>query len=220
MTGYLTNFLGGLAQLFHDAHLFGVGKLGETATPLLLVFKDLPGERAHARYLASNLAHASTSPWRFKISSSRPLSSCPDSTKARRRAKSFPRPVCTAMAARCSPVITRAGTPSKSTVTACSTASRRSADSAGRNWTGHPQIVMASPPGLKELVDRGQRQDQGRGLEEDEDIQVVGGDRFKVKSGSHRAADGTLADDARFLQGVDFAEGLLHGVLRTIFNHR
>ena len=69
---------------------------------------------------------------------------------------------------------------------------------------------MASPPGLKELVDRGQRQDQGRGLEEDEDIQVVGGDRFKVKSGSHRAADGALADDARFLQGVDFAEGLFH----------
>lgn len=58
----LSHAFGGIPQLFHDAHFFRKGELGQRLAALAFLLEELLGERGHGvlRYLASNRLHASS----------------------------------------------------------------------------------------------------------------------------------------------------------------
>ena len=49
-------------------------------------------------------------------------------------------------------------------------------------------------PCFEKLIERRQREDQGRSLEQNKDVQVVGGDRLQVKGGAHGTPNSPLPD--------------------------
>ena len=76
-----------VTQLFHDAHFFGVRKLGKCLTPLAFAFEKCLGKSCHDgfKYVVSNRVHASNKWCLVRMSVSWVVSSLPDSTKASKR---------------------------------------------------------------------------------------------------------------------------------------
>ena len=137
-------------------------------------------------------------------------SSTPASTNWSRRALSLARPVCEAMAARCSAVKHAHGAPSTSLMTASRNASSDQRTGGGKNLHrpsgDHDVFALHRPATRVEVVVDALQVDEsatGIGFERHKDVHVEGGDGLEIKRRTHRAADGVAFNDAIGLHLVD-----------------
>src|ERR1035437_9277895 len=143
-----------VAKLFQELDLFGKGECTQPLARGAFAFQNFAHPITHGlsqpdgsglpRNFTPNCSHFSISPCRSRMGSSLLESRTPASINCRMRAKSLARAVLSAMATRCSALITQVRTPSKSVSTACCSPSSSSASAGGRNCTGHSSITRYS----------------------------------------------------------------------------